>query len=450
MIVCQQAHPRPGAGSPGGRRARRSPGLIASAWACLRTLIVRRQAHRPGSIGRAWRVGLSGDGDRLPTGPPAPPAPPPGAAPPRRRPAPAPPPGAAPPRRHPPAPPRPGAAPPRRRPAPRHPAPPPAPAPTPAAALVTTDPFKPAARLCGEAPSMPESSPPPRSSSTTTAAFCNGAASNHLFGASPGRRRAPTPSACTRRLQGNADARRRGVKPDLRSPASQPSAVLYAFEVLEEIRHRPAAFTDRRTGLADDRHQRRRRHPVLVCPSASGSPHAPWWATTEDPPSSLLMTAGVLAVAYRLGLDHRVARSRDDLRLDAPATVPLSRPLSSATRCTSSTPSRTAPAPRPSSTSWPTACPPTASCASRRAEGERWARSRSPGAPTTPGARLFPDALSRRELDRARALTSATTAAGTSTGPAWNPAVASSGADATLARLTTLQRLRTPRGARAT
>ena len=41
----------------------------------------------------------------------------------------------------------------------------------------------------------------------------------------------------------------------------------------------------------------------FVLPTAKGWPHAPWWAPTDDPPSSLLMTAGVTAAAYRLKLD---------------------------------------------------------------------------------------------------------------------------------------------------
>ncbi|HWH92787.1 MAG TPA: amidohydrolase family protein, partial [Baekduia sp.] len=43
----------------------------------------------------------------------------------------------------------------------------------------------------------------------------------------------------------------------------------------------------------------------FVLPTAAGRPHAPWWTPQDDPPSSLLMTAGVAAAAYRLGLgDH--------------------------------------------------------------------------------------------------------------------------------------------------
>lgn len=93
------------------------------------------------------------------------------------------------------------------------------------------------------------------------------------------------------------------MEPDIRSPASQPSAVLYAFEVLEEI-----GGDDAIAGAALDWLQEAATNAdggvPFVLPSALAFPHAPWWAPAEDPPSSLLMTAGVLAAAYRLGLDH--------------------------------------------------------------------------------------------------------------------------------------------------
>jgi hypothetical protein len=97
------------------------------------------------------------------------------------------------------------------------------------------------------------------------------------------------------------------LEPDLRTPASQPSAVLYAFEVLEELpglreRWAPTASTalDWIATIANAD-----GGIPFVLPTAAGYPHAPWWAPTEDPPSSLLMTAGVVAAAYRIGLgDH--------------------------------------------------------------------------------------------------------------------------------------------------
>jgi hypothetical protein len=97
------------------------------------------------------------------------------------------------------------------------------------------------------------------------------------------------------------------LEPDLRTPSSQPSAVLYAWEILHGLGDDvavPAALTtgalDWVATLANDD-----GGIPFVAPGARGWPHAPWWAPQDDPPSSLLMTAGVAAAAHRLGLgDH--------------------------------------------------------------------------------------------------------------------------------------------------
>jgi hypothetical protein len=124
----------------------------------------------------------------------------------------------------------------------------------------------------------------------------------HLFGA------APDAGAVLRAVDAyrNADGGIGFMEPDLRTPTSQPSAVLYAFDVLEEIRDDadvPPALT---TGALDwiDTITNADGGIPFVLPSARGWPHAPWWTPQDDPPSSLLMTAGVAAVAHRLGLDH--------------------------------------------------------------------------------------------------------------------------------------------------
>lgn len=94
------------------------------------------------------------------------------------------------------------------------------------------------------------------------------------------------------------------LEPDLRTPASQPSAVLYAFEVLEEIQgEKPAHLTTPALDWIDTITNADGGIP-FVTPSADGFAHAPWWVPTDPAPSSLLMTAGVASVAYRLGLDH--------------------------------------------------------------------------------------------------------------------------------------------------
>jgi hypothetical protein len=104
----------------------------------------------------------------------------------------------------------------------------------------------------------------------------------------------------------NADGGFGYMEPDLRTPASQPSAVLYAFEVLEEIPELRDRWTAH-TATALDWIQTVTNVDggiPFVLETAQGYPHAPWWTPTPDPPSSLLMTAGVVAAAHRLGLDH--------------------------------------------------------------------------------------------------------------------------------------------------
>jgi hypothetical protein len=101
----------------------------------------------------------------------------------------------------------------------------------------------------------------------------------------------------------NADHGMGLLEPDLRTPASQPSAVLYALEVLAEVgaAHSPLATGGLdwlQTVTNDD------GGVPFVLPTAKGWPHAPWWTPQDDPPSSLLMTAGVTGTAYHLGLDH--------------------------------------------------------------------------------------------------------------------------------------------------
>jgi hypothetical protein len=104
----------------------------------------------------------------------------------------------------------------------------------------------------------------------------------------------------------NADGGMGFMEPDIRTPASQPSAVLYALEVLEEIPELTSKTTTLTSGALDWLQTITNADGGIpfVLPTAKGWPHAPWWTPTDDPPSSLLMTAGVVATAHRLRLDH--------------------------------------------------------------------------------------------------------------------------------------------------
>ena len=94
------------------------------------------------------------------------------------------------------------------------------------------------------------------------------------------------------------------IEPDLRTPASQPACVTHALEILHEV---GAADTSIATGALDwlQTVTRPDGGVPFVLPNAKGWPRAPWFEAIDDePPSSLLMTAGIAAAAHRLGLDH--------------------------------------------------------------------------------------------------------------------------------------------------
>jgi hypothetical protein len=101
----------------------------------------------------------------------------------------------------------------------------------------------------------------------------------------------------------NADGGIGLVEPDVRTPASQPSCVLYALEILQE-----AGIADRSlaTGALDwlQTVTQPDGGVPFVLASAKGWPHAPWFAPQDAPGSSLLITAGLAAAAHRLGIEH--------------------------------------------------------------------------------------------------------------------------------------------------
>jgi hypothetical protein len=116
------------------------------------------------------------------------------------------------------------------------------------------------------------------------------------------------------------------LEPDLRTPTSQPSAVLYAFEVLGEVGAAPDGLTAGALGWLQTITNADGGIP-FVLPSAKGWPHAPWWTPTDAPPSSLLMTAGVAAAAYRLQLGaHPWVDAAAAYVWEAMATLSLSDP----------------------------------------------------------------------------------------------------------------------------
>ncbi len=101
----------------------------------------------------------------------------------------------------------------------------------------------------------------------------------------------------------NADGGVGALEPDLRSPASQPIPVRYAFDVLAEL---PPSDEGRRLALGALGWLATVTEPdggvPFVLPTDDGLPAAPWLAPA--PGSSLLATAQLVAGAHRLGLEH--------------------------------------------------------------------------------------------------------------------------------------------------
>ncbi|HEY4097477.1 MAG TPA: hypothetical protein VGM33_18280 [Baekduia sp.] len=97
------------------------------------------------------------------------------------------------------------------------------------------------------------------------------------------------------------------LEPDLRAPGSQPTPVIYALEMLDELGGLavPGA-TELATGALD--WLQTVTNPdggvPFVLPTATGWPHSPWMVPQPGDPSMLLTTAGLAATALRLGLDH--------------------------------------------------------------------------------------------------------------------------------------------------
>jgi hypothetical protein len=93
------------------------------------------------------------------------------------------------------------------------------------------------------------------------------------------------------------------IEPDVRTPASQPVCILYALEILQEIDATDLSLATEALDWLQTASNDDGGVPILL-PTAKGWPHAPWMQPHDPPGSSLLVTAGIAAIAHRLGLDH--------------------------------------------------------------------------------------------------------------------------------------------------
>lgn len=95
-----------------------------------------------------------------------------------------------------------------------------------------------------------------------------------------------------------------GLEPDLRSPESQPTGAMHAFEVMAEI---GPATTPRAVGLCDwlDGHSLPDGGLPLALPLRDPAGCASWWAGADHGTSSLQMTAQVAAGAHLVARHDR-------------------------------------------------------------------------------------------------------------------------------------------------
>jgi hypothetical protein len=101
-----------------------------------------------------------------------------------------------------------------------------------------------------------------------------------------------------------------GIEPDLRSPESQPTGAMHAFEVLAEVAAVTSEISPRAVELCDwlERHSLDDGGLPFTLPVTDPSGCAPLWLGTDHGTASLQMTAQVAANAHLLARhDPRVA-----------------------------------------------------------------------------------------------------------------------------------------------
>jgi hypothetical protein len=102
-----------------------------------------------------------------------------------------------------------------------------------------------------------------------------------------------------------------GIEPDLRSPESQPTGAMHAFEVLAEVAAVASVTSPRAVDLCDwlDRHTLGDGGLPFTLPVTDPAGCAPLWLGGDHQTSSLQMTAQVAATAHRVARhDPHVAR----------------------------------------------------------------------------------------------------------------------------------------------
>lgn len=94
-----------------------------------------------------------------------------------------------------------------------------------------------------------------------------------------------------------------GLEPDLRAPVSQPVPVWLALEILDEIDNFDASIVKPACDYLATITTPDGGVPSML-PSVRAYPRAPWWETEDDPPASLLPTAGLAAQLLKHRFSH--------------------------------------------------------------------------------------------------------------------------------------------------
>jgi len=93
------------------------------------------------------------------------------------------------------------------------------------------------------------------------------------------------------------------IEPDLRCPDSQPVPTWNALEIMDEAGVFDAALAQQVCDYLETITTDEGGVP-FVLPSSRAYPHAPWWETEDNPPASLLPTAGLAALLHKNGIQH--------------------------------------------------------------------------------------------------------------------------------------------------
>ena len=93
------------------------------------------------------------------------------------------------------------------------------------------------------------------------------------------------------------------LEPDKRVPASQPQDVEVALRIMDMLGVVNQAITQRACDFLETVTTEAGGVPFSL-PSVNAYPHAPWWASAENPPAALNPTAAIAGLLLKHGVTH--------------------------------------------------------------------------------------------------------------------------------------------------